>query len=201
MRVRAAEAATNPRGPQAEGLGVLDAEDRSTVPAPVSSLRERLTRLGAPPRPRPARSYQLPRGFEELSTPFGVAAMRQEVLALPALDPDPGNVAYVDTETTGLAGGAGTYVFAAAVARPIDCGLRVAQLFLPEPGMESAFLHALQEELEPANGLATFNGGSFHLPGVARRSVMARMPGELPHAAHVALLTLVPAPYRHRLES
>ena len=168
---------------------------------PEASLRERLTRLGAPPRPRPARSYQLPRGFEELGTPFGVAAMRQDVLALPALDPDPGNVAYVDTETTGLMGGAGTYVFAAAVARPIDCGLRVAQLFLPEPGMESAFLHALQEELQPADGLATFNGGSFDLPVLRTRWVMARMPGELTHAAHVDLLTLVRALYRHRLES
>jgi len=166
-----------------------------------TSLRERLTRLGAPPRPRPARSHQLPRGFEELGTPFGVAAMRQEVLTLPALDPDPGNVAYVDTETTGLTGGAGTYVFAAAVARPIDCGLRVAQLFLPEPGMESAFLHALQEELQPADGLATFNGGSFDLPVLRTRWVMARMPGELTHAPHLDLLTLVRALYRHRLES
>ena len=201
MHVRATEAATNTRGPQTEGLGALDAEDPSTVPAPVSSLRERLTRLGAPPRPRPARSCELPRGFEELRTPFGIAAIRQDVLALPTLDPDPGNVAYVDTETTGLTGGAGTYVFAAAVARPIDCGLRVAQFFLPEPGMESAFLHALRDELEPAEGLATFNGGSFDLPVLRTRWVMARMPGEFTHATHVDLLTLVRALFRHRLES
>src|SRR5438045_9243707 len=199
MHVRATEAATNTRGPQTEGLGALDAEDPSTVPAPVSSLRERLTRLGAPPRPRPARSCELPRGFEELRTPFGIAAIRQDVLALPILDPDPGNVASVDTETTGLHGGAGTYVFAAAVARPIDCGLRVAQLFLPEPGMESAFLHVLREELLPADGVATFNGGSFDLPVLRTRWVMARMPGDFTHAAHVDLLALVRALYRRRL--
>ena len=166
-----------------------------------TSLRERLTRLGAPRRPRPERSFELPRGFEELHTPFGVAAVRQDVIPLPALDPDPGGIAYVDTETTGLAGGAGTYVFAAAVARPIDCGLRLAQLFLPEPGMESAFLHALREELQPAIGIATFNGGSFDLPVLRTRWVMARMPGELSHAPHVDLLTLVRALYRHRLEN
>src|SRR6266702_4769647 len=174
MRVRAAQTATTQ-------IACLDAE----VP---------------PTRPTTARSHQLPRGFEQLSTPFGVAAMRQDVLALPALDPNPGAVAYIDTETTGLAGGAGTYVFAAAVARPIDCGLRVAQLFLPEPGMESAFLHALREEIEPADRLATFNGGSFDLPVLRTRWVMARMPGELTHPAHVDLLTLVRALYRHRLE-
>ena len=168
---------------------------------PEATLRERLTRLGAPPRPRPPRSYELPRGFEDVQTPFGTAAVRQDVIPLPPLDPHPGAIAYVDTETTGLSGGAGTYVFAAAVALPIDCGLRVAQLFLPEPGMESAFLHALRAELEPADGLATFNGGSFDLPVLRARWVMARMPGEFSHRPHTDLLTLVRALYRHRLDS
>ena len=169
---------------------------------PATSVRERLTRLGSsPPPPRPQRSYELPRGFEEIETPFGAAAMRADVIPLPALDPEPGAIAYMDTETTGLAGGAGTYVFAAAVARPVDCGLRVAQLFLPEPGMESAFLHALREELAPAIGVGTFNGGSFDLPVLRTRWVMARMPGEFSHAPHVDLLTLVRALYRHRLEN
>jgi hypothetical protein len=134
-------------------------------------------------------------------TPFGTAAVRQEVLALPPLDPDPGTVAYIDTETTGLTGGAGTYVFAAAVATPLACGLRVAQFFLPEPGMESAFLRALHDEMGQADGVATFNGGSFDLPVLRTRWVMARMPGEFTHAAHVDLLTLVRALYRHRLET
>src|SRR2546426_12324866 len=209
MRVRAAEAAT-------AQIARMDAEAPPTVPALASSLRERLTRLNhptksgdfagapvreAPLRPRPQRGNALPRGFEGVTSPFGTAAVRQDVIPLPRLDPDPGSVAYVDTETTGLGGGAGTYVFAAAVATPIDCGLRVAQFFLPEPGMESAFLHALREELESAESLATFNGGSFDLPVLRTRWVMARMPGELSHAAHVDLLTLVRALYRHRLET
>ena len=168
---------------------------------PQIALRERLNRLGAAPRPRPQPPTELPRGFDLVPTPFGNAAMRQDVIPLPPLDPHPGSVAYVDTETTGLTGGAGTYVFAAAVARPIDCGLRVAQLFLPQLGMEAAFLHALREELEPADAVATFNGGSFDLPVLRTRWVMARMPGELMNTPHVDLLTLVRALYRHRLES
>ena len=168
---------------------------------PATSLRERLTRLGAPPRPRPQRSYELPRGFDQVMTAYGIAAVRQEVLALPPLDPYPGTVAYLDTETTGLTGGAGTYVFAAAIATPLECGLRVAQFFLPEPGMESPFLQALHDEVVAADGVATFNGGSFDLPVLRTRWVMARMPGEFTHAAHVDLLTLVRALYRHRLET
>ena len=86
-------------------------------------------------------------------------------------------------------------------ARPIDCGLRLAQLFLPQPGLEAAFLHRLHVELEAADGLASFNGGSFDLPLLRTRWVMARMPGELASPPHVDLLTLVRALYRHRLEN
>jgi uncharacterized protein len=167
----------------------------------VRDLRERLDRLGGPARPRPPHEVVLPRGFEAVPTPFGDAMLREDVIPLPPLDPDPGSVAYLDTETTGLNGGAGTYVFAAAVARPIDCGLRLAQLFLPQPGLEAAFLHRLREELEAANGLASFNGGSFDLPVLRTRWVMARMPGELASLPHVDLLTLVRALFRHRMES
>jgi hypothetical protein len=134
-------------------------------------------------------------------TPFGDALLREDIVPLPALDPYPGSVAYIDTETTGLGGGAGTYVFAAAVARPIDCGLRLSQLFLPQPGLEAAFLHRLRQEIAGEEGVASFNGGSFDLPVLRTRWVMARMPGELVLAPHVDLLTLVRALYRHRLET
>jgi uncharacterized protein len=167
----------------------------------VRDLRERLARLGGPARPRPQHEGALPRGFEAVPTPFGDAMLREDVIPLPPLDPHPGAVAYLDTETTGLNGGAGTYVFAAAVARPIDCGLRLAQLFLPQPGLEAAFLHRLREELDAADGLASFNGSSFDLPVLRGRWVMARMPGELASPPHVDLLTLVRALYRHRMES
>jgi len=167
----------------------------------ATTLRERLTRLGVARRPRAQFDRELPRGFESISTPFGEAALRQDVIPLPALEPNPGSVAYIDTETTGLSGGAGTYVFAAAVARPIDCGLRVAQIFLPQPGMEASFLHALNSEMECADAVATFNGSSFDLPVLRTRWVMARMPGELTCHMHVDLLTLVRALYRHRLDS
>lgn len=170
--------------------------------AAVTSLRERLDRLGGVPRPgrvRPA--LEIPRGFERTDTPYGPAFLREDVLGLPRLDPNPGAIAYIDTETTGLSGGSGTYVFAAAVARPIDCGLRLAQLFLPQPSMEAAFLHALTDELSPAVGLGSFNGGSFDLPILRTRWVMARMRGDLQHPPHVDLLTLVRSLYRHRMES
>src|ERR1700730_12151488 len=150
------------------GLSILhrstSSRGRSQRRMPEVALRERLTRLGAPPRVRAHVERELPRGFEVVSTPFGDAALHQDVIPLPALEPDPGSVAYIDTETTGVSGGAGTYVFAAAIPRAIDCGLHVAQVFLPQPGMEAAFLHALDGEMSRAAAVATFNGSSFDLP-------------------------------------
>src|SRR4029077_17714906 len=115
--------------------------------AASTSLRERLDRLGGLPQTRARPSLEMPRGFERVETPHGPAFLREDVLGLPRLDPNPGSIAYIDTETPGLSGGSGTDGCAAAVARPIDCGLRLAQLFLPQPGMEAAFLHALSDEL------------------------------------------------------
>ena len=169
--------------------------------AASTSLRERLARLGGLPRAHAQAALEIPRGFERIETPFGPAFLREDVLGLPRLDPNPGSIAYIDTETTGLSGGSGTYVFAAAVARPIDCGLRLAQLFLPQPGMEAAFLHALSDELAPASGVGSFNGASFDLPILRTRWVMARMHGDLQHPPHVDLLTLVRSLYRHRMKS
>ncbi len=174
----------------------------SAVAAGALSLRDRLDRLGGVPQPgRVQPALAIPRGFDRKDTPYGPAFLREDVLGLPRLDPNPGSIAYLDTETTGLSGGSGTYVFAAAVARPIDCGLRLAQLFLPAPGMEAGFLHALHDELQPACGLGSFNGGSFDLPILRTRWVMARMRGDLPHPPHVDLLTLVRSLYRHRMVS
>src|SRR5258708_28837068 len=82
------------------------------------AVRERLTRLGAPPSPRPRPVRLLPHGFEEVATRFGTAVVREDVIPLPPLEPHPGNVAYLDTETTGLSGASGTLVFAATVAPP-----------------------------------------------------------------------------------
>jgi len=166
-----------------------------------ASLRERLNRLGGLPQTHARPPLEIPRGFERIDTPHGPAFLREDVLGLPQLDPNPGSIAYIDTETTGLSGGSGTYVFAAAVARPIDCGLRLAQLFLPQPGMEAAFLHALSDELALASGVGSFNGASFDLPILRTRWVMARMRGDLQHPPHVDLLTLVRSLYRHRMDS
>jgi uncharacterized protein YprB with RNaseH-like and TPR domain len=185
------------------------------VPADlVSELRSRLESLGRgagtgvrPPRKEPERVF--PKGFEPVATPFGTAWRWAEVLPegrikrgrptpeLAGVDPD--GFAYLDTETTGLAGGTGTYAFAAAIARPVGGGVRLVQLLLAEPAAEPAFLFALDEELQQADGLATYNGAAFDLPLLRTRWLMARMAGTLTEPPHLDLLHLGRALLKARL--
>jgi len=171
----------------------------------ATALRERLASLGARPaaaRRAPA-ERRLPRGFEAVWTEYGLAYRLADVLPFGRVVGRPPGVchAYLDTETTGLSGGTGTHVFAAAICRPGPAGMEIVQLFLADPAGEAAFLHLLQEELDQSAAVATYNGSSFDLPLLRTRWVMARMPGDLRHPEHLDLLTLTRALLRQRLES
>jgi uncharacterized protein YprB with RNaseH-like and TPR domain len=79
---------------------------------------------------------------------------------------------FLDTETTGLAGGAGTLVFLVGVGAFSDGRFRLHQYFLRDPGEEAALLYALQEDLESARGFVTFNGKAFDVPLIEMRYVI-----------------------------
>ncbi len=71
---------------------------------------------------------------------------------------------FVDTETTGLVGGAGTIAFLIGVGTFEQEDFVLRQFFLHEPGEEAAMLHYLQSHFESANGFVSFNGKVFDLP-------------------------------------
>jgi uncharacterized protein len=79
---------------------------------------------------------------------------------------------FLDTETTGLAGGAGTLAFLVGVGSFTPEGFRLRQYFLRDPAEESAMLLALEEDLEAAMGLVTFNGQVFDLPLLEARYIV-----------------------------
>jgi uncharacterized protein YprB with RNaseH-like and TPR domain len=121
------------------------------------------------------------------------AAANAELLALLALDPRLSSVRFdralfLDTETTGLGGGAGVVPFLIGLAW-FDGEQRVhlEQLFLRRPGDEPALLSHLRECVERAEVIVSFNGKSFDLPLLAGRYVMNRLP-PLPERPHLDLL-------------
>ena len=113
----------------------------------------------------------------------------------------PENFAFLDTETTGLAGGSGTYAFQVGVGRFEADGFRLAQFFMRDPIEEPAMLSALEEFLAPCETIVTFNGKSFDIPLLNARYITNGNPFPLKDAAHLDLLHLARRLWRERLPS
>jgi len=99
-------------------------------------------------------------------------------------DAPPATWAFLDTETSGLAGGAGTFAFLIGVGRITPDGFYVRQFFMREHAEEPSLLYALAEHLKQFRILITYNGMSFDQPLLETRFrlVRARPPfGEMEH--------------------
>jgi uncharacterized protein len=156
---------------------------------------------GAAARVGPA--IEVPASFEAVETPEGVLYRRRARydaahlvgrsalgpasraraggLACLALDPalaplDPASFLYVDTETTGLAGGTGTIAFLVGMARFEGDGFVLEQLLVRQPGEEAPALARFAEAVEAAGCLVSYNGKSFDLPLLRARFALNRLP-------------------------
>jgi uncharacterized protein len=198
---------------------------------PADSTASSVQPLASPPSLSVAPSSD-PLWNLELETDFGLAFVRRTIYPLDhrhggwalaqALDPAPHLLArlgagapvdlrdaiFLDTETTGLAGGAGTLVFLVGVGyfegddgRPAtDDGAGsssvvrrpssfvVDQYFLREPVEEAGMLCALDQFCSGHGALVTFNGRGFDVPLLETRFTLSRMPAPFGEHAHLDLL-------------
>lgn len=139
--------------------------------------------------------------------------------------------AFIDTETSGLGGGASVYAFMVGVGVVEELGIgdwgtgiggdspqspfpnpqfTVYQFFMRDPGEEAALLTALAELLAGRSGLVTFNGRSFDAPLLRGRFQMNRRflpdrnflpPALAEDAPHLDLLHPARRVWKRRLSS
>jgi uncharacterized protein YprB with RNaseH-like and TPR domain len=109
--------------------------------------------------------------------------------------------AFLDTETSGLSGGTGTYAFLVGVARFIDGNYVLQQFFMRDPAEEPALLEGLANFLAPCEALVTFNGKAFDAPLLSTRYRIHQIPIPYQDYSHVDLLPLARRLWRDRLES
>ncbi|HTM03168.1 MAG TPA: ribonuclease H-like domain-containing protein [Vicinamibacterales bacterium] len=95
---------------------------------------------------------------------------------------------FLDLETTGLAGGAGTYAFLVGLGWFESGGFRIRQFFLASYAAERMLLEAVRSIAHDRETVVTYNGKSFDLPVLETRFVLHR--GETPFAGmpHVDML-------------
>ncbi|HUU44202.1 MAG TPA: ribonuclease H-like domain-containing protein [Acidobacteriota bacterium] len=106
---------------------------------------------------------------------------------------------FVDCETTGLSGGAGTIPFLTAVGQYRHGAFVVDQYFLPEPADELAVLDVLAERFARAEALVTYNGSSFDLPLLEGRFHFWRLDPAFRSLPHHDLLWATRAVFRRRI--
>jgi len=114
---------------------------------------------------------------------------------------DPSKWLFLDTETTGLAGGTGTYAFLIGLAWWDAGALQVEQFFMRDFGEEHAILHEVASRIAERPVLVTFNGKAFDWPLLENRFTMTRSIAVPRLAAHLDLLHPARALWKLRLGS
>jgi uncharacterized protein YprB with RNaseH-like and TPR domain len=108
---------------------------------------------------------------------------------------------FLDTETTGLAGGSGTYAFLIGLGFVEDGAFVLRQLFMRDYREEAAMLRAFHEIASRFELLVSYNGKSFDVPLLETRFVLTRQRVTLEEKLHFDLLHPARSLWKARFES
>ena len=175
------------------------------------NLRDRLRAIdSAPKKAAPAPQKQLTSCYHQSETrplcdfrsPFALSRdtlmlMQQEVLPEPF---DPTRILYLDTETTGFAGGAGTVAFLVGLGYLTDDGFVVEQYLMRDYPEEPFLLEKVADMLSRFDVICTFNGRSFDVPLLRDRFIMQRMNTAVLDKPHIDLLHMSRRLWKLRLQ-
>ncbi|MHB9092386.1 MAG: ribonuclease H-like domain-containing protein [Chloroflexota bacterium] len=136
----------------------------------------------------------------------GMLDLAPSALALLGRGPEYGDLdfrqtVFLDTETTGLTGGTGTYVFLVGVGYLDGPAFRVDQFFMSDYDEERAMLAALAGLLSRFGAVVTFNGKSFDLPLLDTRYAMWRQRPPLGEPLHLDVMFPARRLWRERVGS
>ena len=95
---------------------------------------------------------------------------------------------FLDTETTGLTGGTGTFAFMVGLGFFREDGFLIRQLFMRDYSEERASLILLKSLLESFEFLVTFNGRQYDIPLLETRFILSRMASRIKEIPNFDLL-------------
>jgi uncharacterized protein YprB with RNaseH-like and TPR domain len=190
-------------------------EERSQV---LSDLRQRLDRLLEPKKTYRKKTIipveQLVKG-EVVSTPEGNTFLAKEhfpshfrygemalsdILAIPTYpahllsrderlkELDFRRALFLDTETTGLTGGTGTFAFMVGLGFFQEDHFSVHQFFMRDYSEERASLSLVKNILDSFEFLVTFNGRQYDIPLLETRFILSRMASKIREMPNFDLL-------------
>lgn len=178
----------------------------------MRSLRERLNQIVAEPKknavPQPERLTTLFFCREHVVPIAEVGDIEHTTLEeIKACDPmfegtqwGLDKLLLIDTETTGLSGGAGTLAFEIGVGFFTADGLVIRQFVMRDYNEEAAMLAALEEIIRSRSIVISFNGKGFDVPLIESRMTMHRIRSNIGHYPHFDLLHVCRRIYKLRLK-
>ncbi len=108
---------------------------------------------------------------------------------------------FFDTETTGLAGGAGTYIFLLGLGYFTKDAFCIRQYFMSDYHEEEALLWSVNQLFaQNFKLLVTYNGRSYDYPLMQTRFIMTRQPMQLTDPYHLDLLFPARRIWKRRLQ-
>lgn len=128
----------------------------------------------------------------------GGEAMQVMAGAWPAAKGIAGRLLFLDLETTGLFGGAGTQAFLVGCAAIEGGSIRVRQFLMPGFEHERAVLAELQSWSRDHGALCTYNGRTFDVPLIETRFLFHRLPCPLEAVPHLDMLHAARRLWRQR---
>lgn len=108
---------------------------------------------------------------------------------------------FIDTETTGLAGGSGTYIFLFGAGYFQGENFILRQYFMDDYDKEPATLYSINSFLQQFDSVVSFNGKAYDIPLLTTRLLMNRFESPLKGQLHMDLLAPARRLYRQRLAS
>src|SRR5438067_3028315 len=158
----AGRSAPSPRAPRADITTLLPGRFEATPEGDCFVCERRL----------PAEAAH---GAMSLASALALSPRARRLLARGAADAlEPARALFLDTETTGLSGGTGTYAFLVGLGYFEGDEFHVRQYFMRHPGEEPALLHAVREVLAAFPVWVTFNGKAFDVPLLETRYLYGR---------------------------
>ncbi len=130
---------------------------------------------------------EVPYGRSTLAGLAGVSEAESGLLhVVPDREPvDLRRALFLDTETTGLSGGTGTYAFLVGVGRIRGNSFRVTQFLMRTMAGERAMLDAIAALAGDRDCLVTYNGRAFDMPLLETRFAMHRLPDPFAGMRHL----------------
>lgn len=128
----------------------------------------------------------------------GDDAMQVMAEAWPSAKGIRGRLLFLDLETTGLFGGAGTQAFLVGCAAIDGDGIRIRQFLMPGFEHERAVLAELQSWAKDHGALCTYNGRTFDVPLIETRFMFHRVACPLDGVPHLDMLHAARRLWRQR---